>query len=147
MSTLAYFSSLVKKEDFINRISTDAEESASIANDLVCHLKIFVSSCRNKNLESCFESLEESEKTIKLVNAMLQNIRNNLEGYTSSLLPAKEQEENQNKETKNEKQQEKPSLQENQISEIKNQPPDASQINSLVETLKTLKEMKDSISK
>lgn len=147
MSTLAYFSSLVKKEDFINRISIDAEESAALANDLVCHLKILSSSCKNKNLEICFESLEESEKTIKLVNAMLQNLRNNLEGYTSSLFPAREQNTEQVQETKKEIEREDNLVQENKIAETKTQAPDISQINSLVETLKSLKEMRDSVSK
>lgn len=147
---LAYYSSLVKKEELMERISLDAEQVASLANDLVCDLKVFASACKNKNIETCMESIKSTEEYIKIVEAMTQNLKSNLEGYVLSIIPSRQEQYIQERQENppEEKQDPKSNALENSlnISQEKT-PPDLNQISTLLEAIKSLKDMKDSISK
>lgn len=139
---LAMYSSLIKKEEIMNRVSQDAEELAKIANDLVCELKVVSASSNNKNLEGSMEAIVRAEELSNEVRAMVNNIKVNLNGYTSSLVIRSEQQEllKENVETKQEVVEEKQESTQPQMSE-------ASQMSSIFEAIRTLKEMKESIPK
>lgn len=128
MSTLAYYSNLVKKESLMDRIHLDAEELATTANDLVCEIKIASVSCKNRNIEEALSSIEKAQQLIQIVDAMLGNIKNNTQAYISSL---SQQQEQTAKEEPTEQKTESAST------------PD--KLSNLMEAIKSLKEMQQSI--
>lgn len=128
MSTLAYYSTLVKKESLMDRIHLDAEELASIANDVVCEIKIASVASKNKNVEESLLAIDKAEELIKIVNAMLGNIKSNTQAYVSSLTSQQEPEEKE--ETK-------------QV--ITDTTDSADKLSNLMEVIKSLKEMQQSI--
>lgn len=138
---LAMYSSLIKKEEILNRVSQDAEELAAIANDLVCELKIISASSKNKNLESSMNAVSNAEELVNQVKAMVMNIKVNLNGYTNSLIQVsqveqKEEVRNQNSETV--------------VSKEETTIPSSAepvQMNSILDAIKTLKEMRDNLPK
>ena len=131
MSTLAYYSTLVKKESLMDRIHLDAEELASVANNLVCEIKVASASCKNRDIESILNSITQAEESIKIVNAMLNNLKNNTQAYLLSLSSQREETT-----TQQEPQQEVP------------QQPTSSpeeKISNIVDVIKSLKEMQQSL--
>jgi hypothetical protein len=147
---LAYYSSLVKKEELMERISLDADQVASLANNLVCDLKVFSSACKNKNIEICMESIKSAEEYIKIVEAMTQNLKSNVEGYVSAIVPNKQElfpQERQDNLSKEEQQRESDITENKLNSSQEKSAPDLNQISTLLEAIKSLRDMKDSISK
>jgi hypothetical protein len=130
---LAYYSSLIKKEELMERISLDAEQVASIANDLVCDIKTAAAASKGKDVETLLDSLDKAKDLIKVINAMLDNLKSNSVSYVNALLPQQIQEQEQ----KNEE----------PVKEIKKESAPEEQLVTLVETLRSLKEMQESISK
>ena len=130
---LAYYSSLVKKEELMERISLDAEQVASLANDLVCDIKTAAAASKGKDIETLLDSLEKAQDLVKIINAMLDNLKNNSVAYVSALIPQKQQEQNQE--------------QQEPAKESKKESAPEEQLTTLVETLRSLKEMQESISK
>jgi len=131
---LAYYRNLVKKEDLLNKLSRDADELSSISNDLVCKIKEFSASCKNRDVEFCLESLEEAEKLNQITTAFLSNLKENFYAYVSSLQPTNKEEEPK-QESKQEEKKEEPTTENPQ------------QLNNLLEAIRSLKEMKDSLDK
>lgn len=127
MSTLAYYSTLVKKETLMDRIHLDAEELASISNDLVCEIKAASVACKNRNIEETLSAIEQSEQLIKVINAMLGNLKNNTQAYVVALTPQQEEP----KEEPVEKKVETASA--------------SDKLSNLMEAIKSLKEMQQSI--
>lgn len=138
---LAMYSSLIKKEEIMSRVSQDAEELATIANDLVCELKMLSASSKNKNLENSLENVTRAEELSNEVRAMVNNIKINLNGYIGSLIQREESREvvkEQSEEVKNVKTEEQ---------EVQTQINESAQMSSIFEAIKTLKEMKESLPK
>ena len=131
MSTLAYYSTLVKKESLMDRIHLDAEELASIANDLVCEIKVASVASKNRNIEESLNAIGRAEQLIKIVDAMLGNVKNNTQAYVTALAPVQEQEEKETEEVKV-----------NQETPTTNA---ADKLSNLMEAIKSLKEMQQSI--
>ena len=128
---LAYYTSLVKREELVKRLSEDGNDLASLANDLVCELKVFTAACNNRNIESCLEALNKANELVKVLSAMTLNVENNYKSYVSSLLPQESQVEQKQEEQK-----------------IEEKSPVAEKdIPSIFEAIKVLKEIKDSIDK
>ena len=124
---LAYYTTLVKKESLLDRLKLDADELAVVANDLVCEIKIAANSCKDKNVENLLSSVAQAEDLLKIVSAMLDNMKNNTHAYVASLSPQQESE----KQEQNVKQ------------ETSSTSPD--KLASLVDAIKSLKEMQSSI--
>jgi Sec-independent protein translocase protein TatA len=129
MSTLAYYTTLLKKEEILKRLGEDASVLAEIANDLVCEIKTTAAACKNRDVETIISSTSQAENLVKVVGAMLDNLKGNTNAYVNTLVP--QQEQSEQKEATQEKQ-------------------DASQaasekLTSLVDALKSLKEMQSSI--
>lgn len=143
---LAYYSSLVKKEDLMERVAMDAEQVAAIANDLVCELKVLASSSKNKNLENCIDAVKSAESLLKIVTAMTDNLKLNIEGYTSALLSQKTANITEDKPVQKEQSVETIPVQTPVVSEQEKMP-DFNQLSSLMEAVKSLKEMKESLTK
>ena len=131
MSTLAYYSTLVKKESLMDRIHLDTEELASIANDLVCEIKVASVASKNRNIEESLNAIGRAEQLIKIVDAMLGNVKNNTQAYVTALAPVQEQEEKETEEVKV-----------NQETPATNA---ADKLSNLMEAIKSLKEMQQSI--
>ena len=129
MSTLAYYTTLLKKEEILKRLGEDASVLAEIANDLVCEIKTTAAACKNRDVETIISSTSQAENLVKVVGAMLDNLKGNANAYVSTLIPQQEQPE------------QKEVLQEKQDA------PQAAtdKLTSLVDALKSLKEMQSSI--
>lgn len=125
---LAYYTSLVKREEIVKKLSDDGNNLASLANDLVCELKVFTSACNSRDVETCLESLSKASEISKIVSAMITNVEGNYKSYVTSLVPQAEQIEQKPEEK----------LEENTATNEKDIP-------SLFEAIKTLKEMKESL--
>lgn len=138
---LAMYSSLIKKEEIMNRISQDAEELAILANDLVCELKIISASSKNKNLESSMSAVNNAEELVNQVKAMVTNIKVNLNGYTNSLIQVSQVE--QKEETRN--QNSEPAV--NKEEAVIPSSAEPVQMNSILDAIKTLKEMRENLPK
>jgi hypothetical protein len=128
---LAYYTSLVKKEDLVRRLSNDGKELSSMSNDLVCLVKEFVNSCDTRDLENAQKLILEAEELSKVVSTMTSNLKSNYESYLFSLLPQRTVEEEKETEEKQEN--------------VSSQTPDTKQLTTLLEAMKSLKEMKDSL--
>ena len=126
---LAYYTSLVKREEIVKKLSDDGNNLASLANDLVCELKVFTSACNNRDVETCLESLSKASELSKIVSAMITNVEGNYKSYVSSLVPQKDNEDKDEQETKTNEESVKPEQ----------------NISSIMEALKALKEMKESL--
>lgn len=135
MSTLAYYSTLIKKESLMDRIHLDTEELASIANDLVCEIKIASVASKNRNIEESLSAFEKAQQLIQIVDAMLGNIKNNTQAYVTSLGQQQEQ-----------LKKEDPSEEKNGQNKQNENKADVGQINSIMEAIKSLKEMKEQLS-
>lgn len=138
MTTLAYYSSVVKKEEILERISLDAEQIASIANDLVCDIKTAAAASKTRDIETLIDSLTKAQDLTKVVSTMIDNLKNNSESYISTMLT---QQKEQVQEQREQVQEQKEQVQESSKKELSPQ----DQLMSLVETLKSLKEMQQSI--
>ena len=135
MTSLAYYSTIIKKEEILERISLDAERIASVANDLVCDIKISAAAAKSRDIETLLTTLDKTQEQIKVVSSMLDALKNNAESYVSFLIPEKQEivkEEEALLEPKENKEAPKNSQ---------------DQILSLVESLKSLKDMQEKISK
>lgn len=130
---LAMYSSLIKKEEISDRISKDAEDLVSVANDLVCELKMIAAYSKNKNIESSLEHCQSCEKLLNVVDAMFRNLNMNLNSYARSLIPQVE-----------EKSQEIDKEQEPETKPSEPVPP-VENLSALLEAVKTLKEMKNGL--
>ena len=128
---LAYYTSLVKREELIKKLTEDGNDLASLANDLVCELKTFVAACNTRNVETCLDSINKASELSKITSAMITNIEANYKSYVSSLIPQVEPTEQK---------------QEEQIVEEKSAQTEQD-IPSILEAIKALKEIKDSINK
>ena len=127
---LAYYTTIVKKEDLVKKLAEDGNNLSSLANDLVCELKSFTSSCSDRDVETSLDSINASEQLLKTVMATFNNLKSNYESYVSSLVPKVEQ----TQQVEAEKEEEKTTK------------PEAEQnITSLMEAVKTLKDLKDSL--
>lgn len=126
---LAYYTSLVKREEIVKKLSDDGDELASLANDLVCELKVFTSACNNRDVETCLESLSKASELSKIVSAMITNVDGNYKSYVTSLVP---------QETKEEKRQDEPQVSDEPETKEKD-------ILSIMDAIRSLKEMKDSL--
>lgn len=130
---LAYYTSLIKKEEIVRKLTEDATNLASLANDLVCEIKEFANACSDRDLENALASINEAEETSKVVSAMISNIKDNYNVYLSSIIGTTE-----TKQVLTEQKESEPK-------QTKEENPDPNQLGSLLEAIKSLKEMKDSI--
>ena len=123
---LAYYTSLLKKEQILSRVSEEGRLIADVANDLACSLKEFSVSCEVRDLERAQELARQSEEISKTLVAMVSNLKGNYDSYLASLLP---------------------DSQDKKKEEAKSETPlaDSNQLTTLLETVKSLKEMKDSL--
>jgi len=128
---LAYYTSLVKREELVKKLSEDGNDLAILANDLVCELKVFTAACNNRNVESCLDALNKANDLVKVISAMTLNVEGNYKSYVSSLIPKEEHAEQKQEETKAEEKEATSTTEKD--------------IPSLFEAIKTLKEMKDSL--
>jgi hypothetical protein len=127
---LAYYTSIVKKEDLVKKLAEDGNNLSTLVNDLVCELKSFTISCSDRDVETSLERIAASEQLLKTVIATFNNLKSNYESYVSSLVPKIEQTEQA----------------EEKIPEEKVVKPESEQdIASLMEAVKTLKDLKDSL--
>jgi cell shape-determining protein MreC len=127
---LAYYTSIVKKEDLVKKLAEDGSNLSSLVNDLVCELKSFTITCSDRDVETSLERIAASEQLLKTVIATFNNLKSNYESYVSSLVPKIEQTEQA----------------EEKIPEEKVVKPESEQdIASLMEAVKTLKDLKDSL--
>jgi hypothetical protein len=133
---LAMYSSVLKKEKFMQRLSEDAVESSSVANDLTCDLKSLAVNSSEGRLDVCLEQVKSAEDNLKILNALVNNLRQNLEGYVSTLVPTEQ------KENKQEQEEEK---QEARQPAVMGPAPDEKQLSDIMNMIKTLKELKESI--
>ena len=133
---LAYYTSLIKKEELYQKFCEDGERVSLLANDLVCELKSFTVSSKNKNVEDSLQTLKEAEELSKIVSAIVTNLKNNYESYVSSLVVVPKSESSSEEDKPEESD-------ENQVINSK----DNEQLSSLLEAVKSLKEMKDSLDK
>ena len=131
---LAYYTSLVKREELVKRLSEDGNDLASLANDLVCELKVFTAACNNRNIESCLEALNKANELVKVLSAMTLNVESNYKSYVSSLVPQEERTEQKQEEVKAEEKEPTSTT-------------EPSQLVTLLEAVRSLKEMKDSLDK
>jgi len=127
---LAYYTSIVKKEDLVKKLAEDGSNLSSLVNDLVCELKSFTITCSDRDVETSLERIAASEQLLKTVIATFNNLKSNYEAYVSSLVPKVEQKEQA----------------EEKIPEEKVAKPESEQdIASLMEAVRTLKDLKDSL--
>jgi len=127
---LAYYTTIVKKEDLVKKLAEDGSNLSSLVNDLVCELKSFTITCSDRDVETSLERIAASEQLLKTVIATFNNLKSNYEAYVSSLVPKVEQKEQA----------------EEKIPEEKVAKPESEQdIASLMEAVRTLKDLKDSL--
>ena len=93
MSTLAYYTTLLKKEEILKRLGEDASALAELANDLVCEIKTTAAACKNRDVETIISSTSQAENLVKVVGAMLDNLKGNANAYVSTLIPQQDQPE------------------------------------------------------
>jgi cell shape-determining protein MreC len=127
---LAYYTTIVKKEDLVKKLAEDGNNLSSLVNDLVCELKSFTISCSDRDVETSLERIAVSEQLLKTVTATFNNLKSNYESYVSSLVPRTEQVEQAEEKIPEEKVNKQESEQD---------------IASLMEAVKTLKDLKDSL--
>lgn len=130
---LAYYTTIVKRADLLSKLSEDSVNVASVANDLVCKLKSFSSSAANKDVEETSLNIKEAEELSKIVSAMVDQLKNNYDGYLNSLVVVDKKQEKETQAS------EEPSI----LQETKQ--PDQTQLSSLLEAIKSLKEMKETL--
>jgi len=130
---LAYYTTVIKKEEILDKIADDGRNLSTLVNDLACLLKEFKASCELRDVETSQKLLSESEDSLKTIVPILANIRSNFDSYLVSLIPNKEDVKQEQKTEEQDKQQ------------IQTQDPN--QLATLLETIKSLKEMKDSLGK
>ena len=123
---LAYYSSLVKREELLSCLLQDGRNLASLSNDLVCKIKEFNAACEQRDIEGALNHIAEADNMNKVVSAILTNLKGNYESYVQSLVPEKKEEQ---------KQEEK----------VKTTNAEPEQLKTLLETVRSLKEMKDSL--
>jgi len=127
---LAYYTTIVRKEDLVKKLTEDGNSISSLANDLVCELKSFTASCSNRDVETSLERIALAEQLLKTVTATFSNLKSNYESYVSSLAPRTEQTEQEG---------------EKNVEEKVTKPESEQNITSLMEAVKTLKDLKDSL--
>ena len=130
---LAYYTTLVKRSDLLSKLSEDSANISSVANDLVCKLKSFSSLASNRDVEEASLSMKEAEELSKIVSAMVEQLKNNYDGYLNSLAVVEKKAEKE--------------VQVNQETSLlqETKQPDQTQLNSLLDAIKSLKEMKESL--
>lgn len=137
---LAVYSSLIQKDEIMNRIAKDAEDLVVLANDLVCELKILSAKSKNKNLEDSIHSVQTAEELVSKIKPMVINLRNNINGYASSLVSHPQSEESSQE---SEKAMPETSM-EDEKGSVPN-PADPNQLNTILEAVKALKEMRSNL--
>ena len=129
---LAMYSSVLKKEKFMKRFAEDSVEASSIANDLTCDLKMLSANSSEGRLDICLEQIKSAEDNLKILNALVENLKRNLDGYVGSLVQKDKAEE---------------VPQERDIEQNINREPVAEEkhISDIMNVVRTLKEPKDSL--
>ena len=130
---LAYYTTVIKREEILDKIADDGRNLSTLVNDLACFLKEFKASCESRDVETSQKLLFESEDLLKTIVPILANIRSNFDSYLISLVPVKQ-------ETKQEEKVEEENKQQTQVT-------DPNQLSTLLETIRSLKEMKESLGK
>lgn len=126
---LVMYSTVLRKRDFLKRFSEDAAKTASLANDLTCSLKTLAVISGEERLDSSLDEVKELENSLNHLNAMVNNLKENLQGYVNSLATNSSTEK------------------EEQKTEVSPAPPfeDPKQITDVLAAIKSLKELKDSL--
>ena len=124
---LVLYSTVLRKQDFLKRLSEDATKAATVANDLTCSLKTLAVISAEERLDSSLEQLRESESSLNDLGAMINNLKENLQGYINSLATGNQTE----KETKEVAQ--------------SSMPEDPKQLSDVLSAIKSLKELRDSL--
>ena len=137
---LAVYSSLIQKDEIMNRIANDAEGLVLLSNDLVCELKILSVKSRNKNLEDSIQSVQTAEELVSKIKPMIINLRNNLNGYASSLVSHPQPEEATQDSEKN-----MPEASMKDENSSTPNPVDQNQLSTILEAVKALKEMRNNL--
>lgn len=130
---LAYYTTVIKREEILDKIGEDGRNLSTLVNDLACSLKEFKASCEIRDVESSQKLLLESEDLLKTIVPILTNIRSNFDSYLVSLVPNKQEVKQEEKVEEETKQQP--------------QTTDPNQLSTLLETIRSLKEMKESLGK
>ena len=86
---LAYYSTLLKKEEILKRLTDDITNLAEIANEVVCEIKVAGAGGKNRDPETIINSLEQAQKLNKVVSLMINNVKENTVLYINSLTPIK----------------------------------------------------------
>lgn len=135
---LAMYSSVLKKDKFLKRFSDDSVEAASIANELVCDLKSLSVNSAEGKLDTSMEYLKNIENNLKIIEALTDNLKQNMNGYISSLIVQEQKEEVELPEQESVKREPEKVLQPNLNM-------DTRQVSDIMNAVKALKEMRDSI--
>lgn len=131
---LAYYTSIVKKEDLLIRLSEDLDSLAELSNELVCEIKVAAVTCKNKNIEDTIEKCRKAEELSKIISAMIKNVSSNLEGYLETLTSSSTQKNNDEEKQQQSLDPKEPAQSDNQLG-------------SILEAIKSLKEMKATLDK
>lgn len=130
---LVVYSSILKKDNFLRRFAEDASSASIVANDLTCNLKSLSVTSADGKLDWSLQELEQAENNLKELTALLNNLKQNLQGYVGSLVPKQEQAE------------EIAQQPEEKVTSITPAVNDERQITDILAAIKSLKEMKDSL--
>jgi hypothetical protein len=143
---LAVYSSVLKKDKFLKRFADDSAEAASIANELVCDLKSLSVSSSEGKLDSSIDYLKNIEDNLKVLDALLDNLKQNMNGYVSSIvnLPQKQDVVEKVKEQE-EMMEEKQETEQQEIKKPASPNLDSKQLTDIVNVMKMLKDMKESL--
>lgn len=125
---LVMYSTVLRKRDFLKRFSEDATKTASLANDLTCSLKTLAVISGEERLDSSLDEIKELEISLNHLNAMVNNLKENLQGYVNSLATNSSNKEEQKTETS-----------------VALPAEDPKQITDVLAAIKSLKELKDSL--
>lgn len=130
---LVVYSSILKKDNFLRRFAEDASSASIVANDLTCNLKSLSATSADGKLDWSLQELEQAENNLKELTALLNNLKQNLQGYVGSLVPKQEQVEETTQQP------------EEKVASIAPAVNDERQITDILAAIKSLKEMKDSL--
>ena len=135
---LVVYSSVLKRDNFLRRFSEDVSSAAVVANDLTCNLKSVCATSSEGKLDWSLQELDQAEKNLKELTALVNNLKQNLRGYVGSLVPREEEE-------KQEQIQDSQLQVEEKESQQRPQAPDQKNISEILSAIKSLKEMKESL--
>lgn len=127
---LVVYSSVLRRENFLRRYAEDCHSASMVANDLTCNLKSLSMMSSEGKLDLSLQEIEQAEKNLKEVSALLSNLRENLQGYVGSLVPKVNEPETE---------------EENKQEKLQADSSNDKQITDILSAIKSLKEMKDSL--